>query len=122
MLHAVNNVLVFVLAGALGDGVATEERARRRRPAVPAGQRAVAWPPTCAGGAVAAPAAARDRAPRRWTCGRRAAPVPVAGRLTRRPGVGATGSGPVGYRLLRRREVPTHGVWGNWQPDGFWFR
>ena len=25
VLHAVNNVLVFVLAGALGDGVATEE-------------------------------------------------------------------------------------------------
>ena len=32
VLHAVNNVLVFVLAGALGEGVATEE--------VPDGQRA----------------------------------------------------------------------------------
>ena len=30
MLHAVNNVLVFVLAGALGDGVATEEVPQRR--------------------------------------------------------------------------------------------
>ena len=38
------------------------------------------------------------------------------------PGVGADRPEPVGYRLLRRREVPTHGVWGNWQPDGFWFR
>ena len=32
VLHAVNNVLVFVLAGVLGEGVATEE--------VPAGHRA----------------------------------------------------------------------------------
>ena len=35
VLHAVNNVLVFVLAGALGDGVATEEVPGRRRAAVP---------------------------------------------------------------------------------------
>ncbi len=31
MLHAVNNVLVFVLAGALGEGVATEEVPGRAR-------------------------------------------------------------------------------------------
>ena len=38
VLHAVNNVLVFVLAGALGEGVATQEVPDGQRVAAPADQ------------------------------------------------------------------------------------
>ena len=108
VLHAVNNVLVFVLAGALGDGVGH----RVRRPAgsawCAAGQRAVGGRLRGGGGALAAPAPAGD--PHR---GRRPADPgrarPGRRRLTRRTGVGATGPRAVGYRLLRRREVPPMG-------------
>ena len=81
VLHAVNNVLVFVLAGALGDGVATERGPGRRaacctslislladgrlRALVGRGQRA---------------GCGRRRAPPRRTCGRPAAAGPGAGR------------------------------------------
>ena len=60
-------------------------------------------------GAVAAPAAARDAHRGAGPADARRVPVPVAAALTRRPGVGATRSGAVGYRLLRRREVPPMG-------------
>ena len=122
MLHAVNNVLVFVLAGALGEGVATEE--------VPDGRRllfllvsvlAVAGLRR-AGGAVGAPAAARDA----HRCGG-SADAGAARSRVRAPADPPTRGG---CDRLRSRRVSssaaprgaTHGVWGNWQPDGFWFR
>ena len=95
VLHAVNNVLVFVLAGALGEGVATEAGPGRARAAVPADQRGGGGRLRRGGGAVAAPAAARDAHrgagpadPRRPRAG--------AGRLTRRPGGVPPGPEPSG--------------------------
>ena len=74
VLHAVNNVLVFVLAGALGDGVGD------RGGAAAAPACCTCWSASlvalaalrAAGGAVAAPAAAGDAHRGAWTCGRRA--------------------------------------------------
>ena len=108
VLHAVNNVLVFVLAGALGDGVGTQSYPGG------VGPPSCCWSACCrlagyvaAGGALADGSAPR-RTPRRWTCGRRAA----AGRSPPAdPPTGVGGDRPraVGYRLLRRREVPPMG-------------
>ena len=93
VLHAVNNVLVFILAGALGDGIATEEVPR-------AAVCCTCWSACCPwlrtspwwrSGRHLRPethTAALDlRAP--------GAPVPVAP-ADPPPGVGAIGSGPSG--------------------------
>ena len=73
VLHAVNNVLVFVLAGALGEGVATEEVPGGQRAAVPAGQ-LLAMAAYVAVVARSGAGCGPRRAPRRSTCGRRSCP------------------------------------------------
>ena len=60
VLHAVNNVLVFVLAGALGEGVATAGGPRRERLVLLLISVATVAAYVAAGGVVPAPAAARD--------------------------------------------------------------
>ena len=108
VLHAANNVLVFLLAGALGDGVATEE--------VPEGTGLLFLLASVLTMAVYVALVARSNRrlrPETATAAHGPAdarrPGSGARPLTRRPGVGATCAQTVGYRLLRRREVPPMG-------------
>ena len=121
VLHAVNNVLVFVLAGALGDGVATEEVPQR------AGLLYLLVSVASVAAYVAVVARSRHRlrpeTPHRGG-GSADAGAARAGlrRLTRRA---RGGCDPARIRQVSSFPAPrgaTHGVWGNWQPDGFWFR
>ena len=112
VLHAVNNVLVFVPGRALGEGAA-DAAARPAR----AGRLVLTV--LALAGYVAAGRALRGGALRPELRDRRAGPAALPTR-----GVLAT---PARMRRVScspwRREVPhTLGVWGNWQPDGFWFR
>ena len=121
VLHAVNNVLVFVLAGALGEGVATEEVPEGSGVAAPADQPRDDGRVRRGGGPVPAPAAARD-------AHRGAGPADARHRPCRWPRADPPTRGgchPARSRRVSSSAAPrgaTHGVWGNWQPDGFWFR
>ena len=121
VLHAVNNVIVFVLAGALGDEPATEAYPGGLGPAVPAAQPAVDGRLRGARGAL--PAAAPPGAAHRGT-GPAACPSwPHRPRRGDPPGPGWCDPG-LGRRVSSSAAPrgAAHGVWGNWQPDGFWFR
>ena len=109
VLHAVNNVLVFVLAGLLGEGVATTE--------VPLDLGLLALVVSLLTMAAYVAVVARSPGPpqaRDQHRSARSAGTPTLGRSHR-------GS----ERRVRSLPAPrgaAHGVWGNWQPDGFWFR
>ena len=116
-LHAVNNVVLFLLAGALGDRAAAAEPGGVVGWGDQPARRARGWRACVAWVAVArAAGSGRNCSARRWTCapdGR-----PGAGRDTRSGGVPATRSGASGKVYSRRGKVlKGHGVWGNWQPD-----
>jgi membrane protease YdiL (CAAX protease family) len=96
-LHAVNNVVVFLVAGALGDGSAGEDSPGGIPPIV------LAITVLALAGYVAL--VARSRA--------RLRPELATPALDLRTGQVSSSTAPRGT---------THGVWGNWQPDGFWFR
>ena len=106
VLHAVNNVVVFVLAGALGDGDAGSDST--------GGVGLVPLPLSRAGpGGVSA---ARGGAQSRTGEGR---DDHGSHRLVR-GGARCRMRGQVSSSTAPRGTA--HGVWGNWQPDGFWFR
>jgi uncharacterized protein len=96
-LHAVNNVVVFLLAGALGDGSARAD--------TPGGVGTVSLLITVLALAAYVAVVARSRA--------RLRPELLTPSLDLRTGQVSSFPAPRGA---------THGVWGNWQPDGFWFR
>ena len=121
VLHAVNNVLVFVLAGALGDAVATEEVPGGSGLLFAAGEPADDGRVRLVRGRAARRLRARD-AHRGADLRPRPGPAAGVGRLTRRP---RGRCHPAQRRRVSSSAAPrgaTHGVWGNWQPDGFWFR
>jgi membrane protease YdiL (CAAX protease family) len=123
VLHAVNNVLIFVLAGALGEAVVTED--------VPAGPgilyvliTVVSMAAYVAlvgrsrrrlGPEVLTPALDLRGPPAHCRSPHSDSPLP---RGSARPGRRQVSSIP-GADTGRR---VTLGVWGNWQPDGFWLR
>ena len=79
------------------------------------------WPRTSCSSVAPRAGSGRRRTPPRRTCGdrpccsrRRSADPPLPG-----------GCHPARSRRVSSSAAPrgaTHGVWGNWQPDGFWFR
>jgi uncharacterized protein len=96
-LHAVNNIVVFLLAGTLGDGSARAD--------TPGGVGTVSLLITVLALAAYVAVVARSRA--------RLRPELLTPSLDLRTGQVSSFPAPRGT---------THGVWGNWQPDGFWFR
>ena len=121
VLHAVNNVLVFVLAGRWGRGSPPTEVPDGHRAAVPRREPAHDGRLRRAGGRARRAGCVPRRTPLRWTCAPPGGPV-RPGPLTRRPGGGATRAPSRRVSSSAAPRGATHGVWGNWQPDGFWFR